>query len=347
MAGNSVECRAIRKVYPDGTEALRDVSLFFPAGKISVLLGASGCGKTTLLRSIAGLSDVTDGTIHIGDADVTRGSPLSRGVAMVFQGSALYPDKTAYKNIEFPLRMARVPRAERRRRVHEAAELLDVTHLLGRRPGELSGGQRQRVGIGRALVRRPGVVLMDEPFSALDAELRTRMRTELLALQREINMTIVYVTHDQAEALSLADRLVVLRDGAVEQAGEPEAVFRKPRTGYVARFLGAMNMLPSGLVSEAVLRERGLTGRDLTIGFRAEDIRPGPPGGPGDIDLGGTPTVTELLGRERLVHFAHKGQPLRARVHADDPVTDPMPLHIRRDHLHFFDTADQRVEPRS
>ncbi len=332
VTSTAVACRNIGKVYPDGTRALGDISLACPAGKITVLLGASGCGKTTLLRAIAGLTDVTSGTIHIGPDDVTRWDPRTRNVAMVFQGSALYPDKTAYKNIEFPLRMAGMLPRERRRRVEEVAALLDVTHLLRRKPAELSGGQRQRVGIGRALVRRPGVVLMDEPLSALDAELRARMRRELLTLQRELAMTVVYVTHDQVEALSLADQLVVLHDGAVEQAGDPDELFRTPRTTYVARFLGAMNMVPADAL--------GFPGT-LTAGFRAEDVRCGP----GEIELTGPRTITELLGRERLVHFGFHGHALRARVHTDDPITDPVHLHIRREHLHFFDEAGRRRNP--
>jgi ABC-type sugar transport system ATPase subunit len=342
----AVDCESVRKEYPDGTVALRDVSLNCDAGRITVLVGPSGCGKTTLLRSVAGLSPLTAGRISIDGRDVTDLDPRRRGVAMVFQGSALYPDKTAYANIEFPLRMERVPRRERRRRVEAVAALLGLTDLLQRKPAELSGGQRQRVGIGRAVIRRPRVVLMDEPLSALDAELRVRMRTELHGLQRELGMTVIYVTHDQVEALALADRLVVMRHGWIEQQGNPEAVFREPQTEYVATFLGAMNIV-SAADHGHLLAHSGFDPRSFpaTIGFRAEDVRTGHRGRAGDLDLEGPTVASELLGRERLVHVAVAQQRIRARVHADEHVGSEARLHVQGQDLHFFDGHGRRVDP--
>lgn len=347
---NSVLCRDVRKLYPDGTEALAGVSLYCPPGKITVLLGPSGCGKTTLLRSIAGLSPITSGQISVGSRDVSRMDPERRGVAMVFQGSGLYPDKTAFRNIEFPLRMSSVPRKERRRRVEDVARQLDITDLLDRKPHELSGGQRQRVGIGRAIVRKPKVVLMDEPLSALDAELRARMRTEILSLQREIGMTVVYVTHDQVEALSLADQLVVLRAGRIEQSGDPEAVFRKPVSLYAAQFLGAMNTLPVTVIPAMLLHTRCLDDRTLpadgsSIGFRAEDVRLGVGADPGDLNMSGPIDITELLGRERLIHFRFNGCTVRGRISADAEISSEIHAYVPRSNLHFFDQAGRRVEP--
>lgn len=343
----AVDCESARKEYADGTVALKDVSLRCDAGRITVLLGPSGCGKTTLLRSIAGLTDLTAGRIHIDGRDITTLDPRQRGVAMVFQGSALYPDKTAFGNIEFPLRMQRVPKTERRQRVEAVASLLGIAGLLQRRPSELSGGQRQRVGIGRALVRRPKVVLMDEPLSALDAELRARMRTEILSLQRDLRMTVVYVTHDQTEALALADRLVVMNDGTIEQQDDPEAVFRKPQTAYVANFLGAMNLLDAAIVPLEILSHHGLV-RDptpATVGFRAEDVHNGAARAATDLDLTGRTVATELLGRERLVHIALGHEQIRARIHADETVGPDARMHVRANNLHFFDQHGARIEP--
>ncbi|TDD64943.1 ABC transporter ATP-binding protein [Jiangella aurantiaca] len=341
-----VSCTNLAKRFPDGTVALDDVTVECPAGGITVLLGPSGCGKTTLLRCVAGLETPTSGAVLIGGRDVSAVDAGLRGVAMVFQNHALYPDKTAEGNLAFPLKMAGVPKHERTSRVAAVAELLRIDGLLKRRPGQLSGGQRQRVGIGRALVREPDVLLMDEPFSSLDAELRVEMRAEFLALQRRLGMTTLYVTHDQVEALSLADQLVVLRAGRIEQATSAEEMFRRPATSFVAAFLGGMNLLtgthragrlhlpghPDGLpLPPSVPVPTG----DVTVGVRPEDLRPGPGTG-ADLVLELTTVLTELLGRERLVHGQLGELRVKARLHADIDVGERLIVHASPADLHLF-----------
>lgn len=329
-----VRCTNITKTFTSGTVALREVDLHCPPGKITVLLGPSGCGKTTLLRCIAGLETPTTGSIHLGDADITQVDPRKRGVAMVFQNYGLYPGKTAYGNIEYPLRRARVPKNDRRERVTRVAELLRIDHLLDRKPAQMSGGQRQRVGIGRALVREPAVLLMDEPLSSLDAELRVSMRTELRALQRQLGTTMVYVTHDQTEALGLADQLVVLRDTRIEQSGGPEEVFGAPATTFVAGFLGAMNLLDA----EPLSMPPG------TIGIRPEDLLPGE--SPGALTLSGPVIDADLTGTERVIHFRCGGQTARMRVRAGKAVPAEITAHAPVDRIHHFDVDGNRIATR-
>ncbi|MGW3953102.1 ABC transporter ATP-binding protein [Streptomyces sp. NPDC004752] len=327
-----VHCVGVAKTFAGGTPALREVDLHCPPGAITVLLGPSGCGKTTLLRCIAGLETPTSGSIRIGDRDVTETDPRRRGVAMVFQNYGLYPNKTAHDNIEYPLRMARVPQQERRDRVTRIAELLRIDHLLDRKPAQLSGGQRQRVGIGRALVREPAVLLMDEPLSSLDAELRVTMRSEIRTLQRKLGTTMVYVTHDQTEALGLADQLVVLRDGRIEHSGDPENVYGAPATTFVAGFLGAMNLLdaqPLGLPPG-------------TIGIRPEDLLPGE--APGALTLRGPVVDADLTGTERIVHFRCGQETVRIRLRASDPVPEQITAHAPADRIHRFDPEGNRIE---
>ncbi|MER6525889.1 ABC transporter ATP-binding protein [Streptomyces sp. NPDC001508] len=315
------------------TDALSHVDLTVPAGSITVLLGPSGCGKTTLLRCIAGLETLTAGRIEIGDTDVTEVPAEDRGVAMAFQNYALYPNKTVLGNIEFPLRMRRIDRATRRERALRAAELMRLDGLLDRRPSELSGGQRQRVGIGRALVRDPAVLVMDEPFSNLDAALRDTMRTELATLQRRLGMTVVFVTHDQVEALALADQLVVMRGGRIEQAGPPEDVYRTPATTFVATFLDGMNIF----AAEGPFATHPMPGA-ATVGCRPDHLRVGTGEGD-DIDLRGQVLMSELRGRDRLVHLDIGGRSARMRVPADIRPSEEIALHVRRSDLHYF-TAD-------
>lgn len=315
------------------TAALDHVDLTVPAGSITVLLGPSGCGKTTLLRCISGLETLSSGQIQIGDTDVTDVAAEDRGVAMVFQNYALYPNKTVLGNIEFPLRMRRVDRATRRERALRVVKLLRLEELLDRKPSELSGGQRQRVGIGRALVREPSVLVMDEPFSNLDAALRDTMRTEFVTLQRRLGMTVVFVTHDQVEALSLADRLVVMRAGHIEQAGSPEEVYRTPATTFVATFLDGMNIFPA---DDAFRFDAPPDAAD--VGCRPDHLRIGP-GAATDIELRGEVLLTELHGRDRLVHLDIAGQRARMRVAADIQPSGQIPVHVRRTDLHYF-TAD-------
>lgn len=231
----------VRKSF-DKTEVLHNINLEIPDNEFTVFVGPSGCGKSTLLRLIAGLEDVSAGSLHIGDTDVTTLPPAKRGVSMVFQSYALYPHMTVYDNIAFGLRCTKYAREEIDRRVLQAAEILQLNHLLDRQPKQLSGGQRQRVAIGRAIVRDPKVFLFDEPLSNLDASLRVKMRMQIAKLKRELKTTMIYVTHDQTEAMTLADKIVVLSDGHVEQVGTPLELYHHPRNKFVAGFIGSPKM---------------------------------------------------------------------------------------------------------
>ncbi len=238
----SVSLKAINRIYPGGAHAVKDVSLEVADGEFMVLVGPSGCGKSTTLRMVAGLEPIDHGELYICDRMVANLDPASRDIAMVFQNYALYPHMTCAENMAFGLRVRGVDKQTRRARVAEAAELLDITQLLDRKPGMMSGGQRQRVAIGRAIVRNPAVFLFDEPLSNLDAKLRGEMRTELSALHRRLRATMLYVTHDQVEAMTLGDRICVLRDGIVQQVGSPMDLYHHPANAFVARFIGTPPM---------------------------------------------------------------------------------------------------------
>src|SRR5580693_7282846 len=265
-----------------GLTALDDISLHIPSGGFTVLLGPSGCGKTTCLRIIVGLETASGGRIEIGGRDVTRLPPAERGVAMVFQSYALFPHLTVAENIVFGLKARSVPKPERAQRLDRAVEILGIGRLLQRRPGQLSGGQQQRVALGRAIVAEAPVCLMDEPLSNLDAQLRAEMRREILALQRRLGITMIYVTHDQTEAMSMADQIVLLRDGHIEQDAPPEEVYARPATSFTASFIGTppMNLFPlerrgSGMVArgtEGPLLAPPIDGA-VTGGIRPEHMR--------------------------------------------------------------------------
>ncbi|MGW4123041.1 ABC transporter ATP-binding protein [Nocardia sp. NPDC004711] len=332
-----VRCSDLGVRFGDAT-VLDGIELTVQAGEVLVLLGPSGCGKTTLLRTIAGLEKPTSGTVHIEGRDVTGIAPERRGVAMVFQNYALYPEKTVSGNIEFPLRMQGVAAAERKRRVREISQLLRLDSLLQRKPAQLSGGQQQRVGIGRALVRNPAVLLMDEPLSNLDAELRTQMRAEFRALQRRLGTTTIYVTHDQTEALSLADRVAVLRQGRIEQLGPPEEVYRRPASKFVGSLVGGMSFVPARLATPHAPSTAEV------VGVRSEDVRIGP-GGPDAVTMTGATVLTELVGRDRLVHIDVDGAVVRARLHADQPVGSELTVHVGKHDLHPFTTDGHRCPP--
>jgi ABC-type sugar transport system ATPase subunit len=329
-----LECDAVSVRY-GATTVLEDVSLACPAGKVLVLLGPSGCGKTTLLRCIAGLATPTSGRVMLDGRDITSVSTEQRGIAMVFQHYALYPEKTAQGNMEFPLRMRRVPSAERKERVREVSRLLRLDSLLHRKHAQLSGGQQQRVGIGRALVRDPSLLLMDEPLSNLDAQLRSEMRAELRTLQRELQMTTIYVTHDQAEAMSMADELAVLRDGKLEQVGHPADVFNTPASQFVGSLLGGMSFIPAARLGRAAHPDAA------SVGVRSEDFRLGE-GRPGDLTLTGDTRLTELVGRDRLVHLDVGDGTVRARLHADHPIGERLTVHASHTDVHQFNAAGQR-----
>jgi multiple sugar transport system ATP-binding protein len=282
-----VSLERVSKVYDGAVRAVDDVSLSVEAGEFVVLVGPSGCGKSTLLRMIAGLEKVTAGTVRIGSRDVTLVPPPDRDIAMVFQNYALYPHKTVAENLAFGLRQRKTPREEVERRVREMAAMLGLEELMARRPAQLSGGQRQRVAMGRALVREPQVFLLDEPLSNLDAKLRTTMRAELARLHERLAITTVYVTHDQVEAMTLGQRVAVLRDGVLQQFGDPQALFHRPVNLFVAAFIGSPTM---NLVSARCDGER--------VAF-ADSTLPLPPdlaGTRGDVVLGLRPGAFELAG---------------------------------------------------
>ena len=280
-----IELEHLTKVFQGGTVAVEDVNLRVEDGEFMVLVGPSGCGKSTLLRMIAGLEGVSGGTIRIGDREVTELAPRSRDVAMVFQNYALYPHMTVYENMAFALKLRKTPKADIDRRVKEAAALLQLEEYLNRKPKALSGGQRQRVAMGRAIVREPQVFLMDEPLSNLDAKLRVQTRTQIASLQRRLGVTTVYVTHDQVEAMTMGDRVCVLKDGLLMQVGSPRELYDHPNNVFVAGFIGspAMNLLELPVADGGVKLgdavypvERSVlsgAGHHVTVGIRPEDLQ--------------------------------------------------------------------------
>ncbi|MET4127394.1 sn-glycerol-3-phosphate import ATP-binding protein UgpC [Roseovarius sp. MBR-6] len=306
----SITMENLGKVYAGDVRAVTGVSLDIADGEMIVLVGPSGCGKSTLLRMVAGLETITEGTLRIGDRVVNRLEPAERDIAMVFQNYALYPHMTVYNNLAYGLKNRRMARAEIERRVTAAAEMLQIGAFLDRKPRQLSGGQRQRVAMGRALVREPAAFLFDEPLSNLDAKLRVQMRVEIRQLQKRLATTSLYVTHDQLEALTLADRLVVLNGGRIEQTGTPMEVYARPATTFVAGFIGspAMNMLPAdwlrGVVAADALAHLP-AGADL-IGLRPEDMSLAPPTN-GGLTLEARLMLLEPAGAESHLHVRFDG----------------------------------------
>ncbi len=322
-----VTFESVSKVYGDGTRAVDRLDLEIADGEFMVLVGPSGCGKTTALRMVAGLEEITDGVVRIGDRVVNDLSPKSRDIAMVFQSYALYPHLSVYDNIAFPLKIAKVSKSEIRRRVGEAARILDLQPHLKRKPRALSGGQRQRVAMGRAIVREPQAFLMDEPLSNLDAKLRVQMRADIKKLQSDLGVTTIYVTHDQVEAMTMGDRVAVMRKGELQQVAPPQELYDNPVNMFVAGFIGspAMNMLEARierrdgslaavlgetllpLGGETLARKPGLAayaGQDVVLGIRPEDLEDATLAN-GDVRsrLNGQVELREALGSEVLVHF--------------------------------------------
>ena len=351
----------------DEVEAVRSIDLDIPDNEFIVLVGPSGCGKSTTLRMIAGLEEVSGGEIFIGGELVNDLPPKDRDIAMVFQNYALYPHMTVFENMAFGLRLRHFRKAEIRTRVENAARILDITDLLDRRPKQLSGGQRQRVAMGRAIVRDPKVFLFDEPLSNLDAKLRVAMRTEIKRVHQKVKTTTVYVTHDQVEAMTLADRVVVMNQGRIEQIGAPQELYHHPRTRFVAGFIGspAMNFIPcrleangSGLrvrLSDTIAlpvpdsqttRYRPAAGRELIFGLRPEHITE-PRRGERDESrtFNATLDVVEPMGMETMVYFRVDGTEVCGRV---DPASaqrpdEPMRLCANLDHLHLIDPRTDAV----
>ena len=355
--------KQVRKSYGD-FEVLKGVELSVGNGEFVVFVGPSGCGKSTLLRMIAGLDSTTGGDIVIDGTRVNELPPVKRGIAMVFQSYALYPHMSVFENIAFPLRVEKMEEEKLKAKVEHAARILHLDQRLQQKPGMLSGGQRQRVAIGRAIVREPKIFLFDEPLSNLDAALRADMRIELAKLHRQLKATMIYVTHDQVEAMTMADRIVVLNAGTIAQVGPPLELYHKPANLFVAGFIGnpKMNFLPvtCDAVSEAGVavsyKGRSITvpvdpagvepGMPLTLGIRPEHIE----SGPGDLDLTLMPTVIERLGAQTVAYASleGKGEDFCAMLPGVSPVRldHPMPVGIKAADCHLFTAGGAALERR-
>ena len=348
-----VHIRDVSKVYSGSQRAVNDITIDILNGEFIVLVGPSGCGKSTLLRMVAGLEEITHGTISIGDRVVNDLDPAERDIAMVFQNYALYPHMSVRNNLAYGLKNRGLPKPEIESRVAEAARILELGPYLDRKPRALSGGQRQRVAMGRAIVREPEAFLFDEPLSNLDAKLRVQMRGEIKQLQKRLGTTSIYVTHDQLEAMTLADRLVVLNAGRIEQIGSPLEVYRKPASTFVAGFIGspAMNLFEASydgshfrLGEGALPFSASLPAGEVLLGVRAEDLSLAP-----GTDGGGLPVTVsyvEELGAQRLVHGHTSGQPITVALGVDLQVPPSFRLIAAPAALHVFDReGQQRLNP--
>ncbi|WP_309083157.1 sn-glycerol-3-phosphate import ATP-binding protein UgpC [Chelativorans sp.] len=354
---SAIAIRNVKKSY-GGTQVIHGVNLDVAHGEFIVIVGPSGCGKSTLLRMVAGLETITEGEIEIGGRVVNRLEPRERNIAMVFQNYALYPHMTVFDNMAYGLKIAGLSKEDIRARVHKTAEMLQLTPYLERKPRALSGGQRQRVAMGRALVRDPAAFLLDEPLSNLDAKLRVQMRLEIKQLQRSVGTTALYVTHDQVEAMTLADRLVVMHDGVAEQIDTPLAVYSRPATTFVAGFIGspAMNMLPAEaagdgrltLATGASIALRGVRlpdqGRKVILGIRPEHLAQVPAG---EADLELEVIAVETLGADTLAHGRLGGGDFVVRLPGSSMVQpgDRLPMAIEPGMAHLFDAETGKRLP--
>jgi multiple sugar transport system ATP-binding protein len=342
----NLSLHALTKAYGK-TEVLHGINLEVADGEFVVFVGPSGCGKSTTLRMIAGLEEVTSGEVVIGDRVVNNLEPKDRDIAMVFQNYAIYPHMSVKKNIAFGLRSSKLPKSDKEARIQEVAGILDMTDLLDRKPSQLSGGQRQRVAIGRAMVRNPAVFLFDEPLSNLDAQLRTQMRLEIKKLHQRVGNTIIFVTHDQVEAMTMADRIVIMKDGHIQQIGTPAEVYHSPANTFVAQFIGApsMNMLPATLDAGGLHLNSGQnvstsrtspSRRAVVVGVRPDDLHINGAGGP---LLQGNVILREPLGSETLLYVDCHGQEIIAKADGRTPpeVGAEVILTAEESNLHVFD----------
>ncbi len=347
----TISLRDVRKNYGK-TEVIHGVSIDVPDGEFVVIVGPSGCGKSTLLRMVAGLEAITSGEIDIGGRVVNDLEPRERDIAMVFQNYALYPHMSVFDNMAYGLKIARMPKAEIKARVDKAAAMLDLSEYLSRKPRQLSGGQRQRVAMGRALVRDPAAFLFDEPLSNLDAKLRVQMRLQIKEMQRTVGTTSLYVTHDQTEAMTLADRLIVMNAGVAEQIDTPMAIYEKPANVFVAGFIGspAMNILPGTLGADFVSLPGGAqivaavppqtVGQDILVGLRPEHMTTVAAGSSGALAL--HVRAVETLGADAYAHttlMGHKGTDIVVRMPGAQRPTEGTTIHVRPepDSIHLFD----------
>ena len=358
----SISCRHVKKVYPGNVTAVPDFNLEIADKEFIVFVGPSGCGKSTTLRMIAGLEEISGGEMYIGDRLINDVPPKDRDIAMVFQNYALYPHMTVYKNMAFGLELRKMPKDEIDKRVREAAKILEIEHLLDRKPKALSGGQRQRVALGRAMVRNPAVFLLDEPLSNLDAKLRTSMRTEIIKLHKKLATTFIYVTHDQTEAMTMGDRIVVMKDGVIQQVDTPANLYTKPDNVFVAGFIGSpqMNfvtatlskengsvyasfgdnkiMIPNGKVTPEL---EGYIGKEVIVGIRPEDIHDD------EAFISSRPEavcnayveVTEMMGAETYLYLELAGEQFTARVNqrSTAKIGDTIKVAFETNKIHIFD----------
>lgn len=365
----NISLQHIKKVYPGNVEVINDLNLEIEDKEFIILVGPSGCGKSTTLRMIAGLEEISGGELRIGDRVVNNVAPKDRDIAMVFQNYALYPHMTVYKNMAFALTLRKMPKDEIDRKVKEAAKMLDIEHLLNRKPKALSGGQRQRVALGRAMVRNPSVFLLDEPLSNLDAKLRTQMRTEISKLHKKLGTTFVYVTHDQTEAMTMGDRIVVMKDGVIQQYDTPQNLYSSPCNLFVAGFIGSPQMnfidavvtrtqdgfdlefcgfripVPQGKSAHADLTP--YVGKTVVLGVRPEDFHTE------DAFLemskesviSADVEIAELMGAEIYLYLQCQNQRLIARVPARTQATcgDRLQIAIDRNKMHLFDKKTEQV----
>ena len=362
----SVTFDHVTKAYADDVIAVNDLDLLVKDGEFLVLVGPSGCGKTTALRCLAGLEEITDGQIKIDDRVVNRVPSKDRNIAMVFQSYALYPHMTVFNNLAFGLKLMKTPKQEIKRRVEEAAKILNLERFLDRKPRALSGGQRQRVALGRAIVREPAAFLMDEPLSNLDAKLRVQTRAEISRIQQRLGTTTVYVTHDQVEAMTMGDRIAVMKEGILQQVGPPPELYTRPVNKFVAAFIGSPSMnfakvhaddgkLKMGnhllqLTGSRAKVASDRKGRELEIGFRPEDMEIANGSGDGAVRFPAKIEVVEYLGNQELLHADAEGNDVVALVSSDKKVKvgDNVEFTIPTDKLHLFDPeTDESLVPTS
>ncbi len=361
----SLKLKGINKIYPNGYQAVKDLNLDIKDKEFIVLVGPSGCGKSTTLRMIAGLEEISEGELYIGDRVVNDLQPKDRDIAMVFQNYALYPHMSVFDNMAFGLKLRKRPKDEIKERVESAAKILGIEHLLGRKPKQLSGGQRQRVALGRAIVRKPKVFLMDEPLSNLDAKLRVQMRAEISKLHNKLATTFIYVTHDQIEAMTMGTRIVVLKDGIMHQFDDPQTIYEYPANTFVAGFIGSpqMNFMDGRIIEEGnsifvefmgnrisicknkgnILKEKGYVGKEVIIGIRPEHI---------DLNsnenqegIGAKVEVTELLGSETYVHLKVEDKTIVARIEPSIMVRvdDNVKVSFDLEKIHVFDKDTEKA----
>lgn len=359
----NLSLRHIYKVYTGNVTAVKDFNLEIEDKEFVVFVGPSGCGKSTTLRMIAGLEEITQGELYIGDKLVNDVAPKDRDIAMVFQNYALYPHMSVYDNMAFGLKLRKVPKPEIDKKVKEAARLLEIEHLLDRKPKALSGGQRQRVALGRAIVREPKVFLLDEPLSNLDAKLRAQMRTVISKLHKKLETTFIYVTHDQIEAMTMGTRIVVMKDGVVQQVDNPQHMYDHPDNIFVAGFIGSpqMNFIDSKLVEKdgkvaveangdhiilpddkaEVLKKAGYVGKDVIMGIRPEDIDDGEDfvADHKDATIDAQVEVTELMGAETYIYLKKGNANITARVNGTSKAKsgDKIKVALDTDKIHIFD----------